>query len=128
MTRVLIVDDDDFILDIYARKFSREGVEVVSVHSGQEAIELLRKGEKYDGVLFDLLMPAYTGLDFLRDVRAEKLSPETAFLVLSNQGHQEDIDSAKSFGVDGYIVKASTVPSEVFSEAMDIIKKKQSNS
>src|SRR5690606_1295816 len=71
MTRVLIIDDDDFILDIYAKKFSTEGWEVVSVYSGKEGIELLRKGERFDGILFDLLMPGYTGLEMLRDVRAE---------------------------------------------------------
>jgi CheY-like chemotaxis protein len=125
MTRVLIVDDDDFILDIYAKKFSTEGADVTSVHSAGEALDLLRKGEKYDGVLFDILMPSLTGLQMLEAIRKENLSPESAYIVLSNQGHQGDIDRANELKVDGYIVKASGVPSEVYSDVMRIIEKKK---
>jgi CheY-like chemotaxis protein len=126
MTRVLIVDDDDFILDIYVKKFSTQGCEVVAVHSGQEALEMLRKGEMFDAVMFDILMPAYTGLEMLADIKKERLCSSAAYVVLSNQGHQKDVDDANQIGVDGYIVKASTVPSEVFAQVIEIIEKKKS--
>ncbi len=61
-------------------------------------------------------MPIMDGLEFLEKMRGENLAKDSVILILSNQGQSSDIDKAKKLGIDGYIVKATTIPSEVVAE------------
>ncbi len=65
------------------------------------------------------------GLDFVTVVRKENLAPDTIIIMLTNQGASDDIARAKKINVDGYIVKATTIPSEVLTEVERIITSKK---
>ena len=69
-------------------------------------------------------MPTMDGLEFIKKLRDEHLSPDSAILVLTNTSQSADIERAKSLGVDGYIVKATATPSEVVAEVKAILAKK----
>lgn len=125
--KILIVDDDEFLLDIYSKKFTESGMEVTAVRGGKEALNKIQEDDTYDAVLLDVLMPTFSGLDLLQALRTEGLARDTALIVLSNQGQQSDIDKADEFDVAGYIIKASTVPTEVFKEVVDIIRSFKEN-
>ena len=58
-------------------------------------------------------MPGMDGVELLQAIREAKLIPDTVVIILSNQGQQSDIDRAKVFGIQGYIVKATTIPSAI---------------
>ena len=60
----------------------------------------------------------------LEVIRKENIAPTTKFVVLSNQGQDTDLDKAKELKTAGYIIKASAIPSEVFTETISIIEKK----
>jgi CheY-like chemotaxis protein len=122
--RVYLVDDDRFLLDLYAVKFKNAGHEVSVFGSGEELLTALRKSgaKSPDGILLDLIMPGVGGFEALEAIRKEKLAKASKIIILSNQGQDSDIEKAKSFGVDGYIIKASAIPSEVFSETLRIIE------
>jgi CheY-like chemotaxis protein len=122
--RIYLVDDDRFLLDMYAVKFKNAGHEVRAFQDGQEMLEALRKDPAPDALLLDIVMPAMTGFDLLAAIRREKLAPSTKCIVLSNQGQDSDIEKAKELGAAGYIIKASAIPSEVFAETISIIEKK----
>ncbi len=124
MTKILIVDDDSFLLDMYAMKFTQAGFTVDTAASGEDALKKMRDGHTFDVVLLDMVMPQMTGLDLLRAIKGEKLSGSPACIVLSNQGEKADIDGAEALGVDGYIVKANMIPSEVVSTVKDIVAHK----
>jgi CheY-like chemotaxis protein len=125
--KVLLVDDDKFLLDMYTVKFKAANFEITPAFSGEDALEKLKAGFSPDLVLFDMIMPGMSGLELLEAIHREKLAPNAALVVLSNQGQKSDIDEAKKIGVDGYIVKANTIPSEVLDQVLDILKKKQGN-
>ena len=74
-------------------------------------------------VLLDIVMPSMTGFELLEKIRREKLAPTAKFIVLSNQGQDADLQKAKELGADGYIIKASAIPSEVYAETLKIIEK-----
>lgn len=116
---VLIVDDDQFLLDIYSVKFKEGGLAVSVADSGESALEKLEEND-FDIILLDVVMPSMDGLEILKRIKQENLAPNATLIILSNQGQPEDIDKAKSLGIDGYIVKASTVPSEVLDEIKEI--------
>ena len=114
--KILIVDDDKFLLDMYSLKFSKGGYEVSVAFNGQEATDKIKDGYTPDVILCDIIMPVMDGIKFLKNLREEKLVPNATVVVLSNQGQNEDIELAKTFNIDGYIVKALTIPSEVLEQ------------
>ncbi len=113
MRTILIVDDDSFLLDMYAVKFSEAEYTVDTAKSVEEALVKLRGGAVYDAVVLDMVMPHLTGLDLLKVIKAESLGGTPIRIVLSNQGEKTDIEDATNAGADGYIVKANVIPSEV---------------
>ena len=122
--KILIVDDDKFLLDMYTTKFREQGFDVVSVGGGNEALEALRVGgDTFHAALLDLVMPAMDGFEILRRIREEKLVPSCRLIVLSNLGEPSDVEKAKQYKIDGYIIKASSTPSEVVEKVREIIGK-----
>ncbi|MEI8337725.1 MAG: response regulator [bacterium] len=122
---VVLVDDDKFLLNMYSMKFSKEGVGITAFQSSEDALEQFRKGVLHpDVILLDVVMPGMDGLGLLKLLRDEKLINDSAVILLSNQGAQSDIDKAKVFKIDGYIVKATTIPSEVLREVSRIVEEK----
>jgi CheY-like chemotaxis protein len=65
-------------------------------------------------------------LKVLRTIREENLcGEETSIIILSNQGQEKDIEEARAYGIDGYLIKANTLPSEVLEEVVSMIEAKQ---
>ena len=122
--KVLIVDDDQFLLNMYSIKFKKFGFDVDTASGGQEVLNKLRDGAKPDVMLLDVVMPSMDGLELLEHIRDEKFVPNAAVIILSNQNQPSDIERAKELGIASYIVKASSIPSEVVAEVMKVISKK----
>ena len=122
--RLYLVDDDRFLLDMYAVKFKAAGHEVTAFSGGEDLLKALRESPAPDALLVDIVMPGMTGFEILEVIKRESLAPTMKVIVLSNQGQESDIASAKELGADGYIIKASAIPSEVFAETMKIIEAK----
>ena len=119
-TSVILIDDDMFLLDMYAIKFKECGIAVDAITDPNLALGKLRAGATPDVVVVDIIMPGMGGFDFLETVRKEKLAPNAKYVVLSNQGQQDDLDRAKKYDVAGYIIKASAIPSEVCQKVLAI--------
>ncbi|MDP1690203.1 MAG: response regulator [bacterium] len=121
---VFLVDDDRFLLDLYAVKFRSAGHEVGVFGSGEELLTALRKAEAKapDAILLDLIMPGIGGFGALEAIRKEHLAQGSKIVILSNQGQDSDIEKAKQLAADGYIIKASAIPSEVFAETIRTIE------
>ena len=111
--RVLLVDDDNFLLDMYSVKFTGAGFTVRACLSVQAALTTLRGGFQPDAIVFDLTMPEYDGFSFLETLRSEGLAPNAIKIALTNQGSDEEKIKTEALGAHRYIVKASMIPSEV---------------
>lgn len=121
---IIIVDDDKFLLDMYAVKFSQNGFKVETFQNGELVLEKLRNGTDAVAILLDIIMPGMTGIELLELMGKEDLKKGMSVIVLSNQGEDSDVQKAKDLGADGYIIKASTIPSEVLEQTITIIDKK----
>ncbi len=120
--KILLVDDDKFLLNMYAMKFQKEGLEIFTATDGAVALQRLQEGLSPDVILLDIILPTMDGLKFLEELRKKKLVPNAAVILLTNQSESTDIEEAKKLGIDGYIVKATTIPSEVLNEVMKVLK------
>jgi CheY-like chemotaxis protein len=123
--RILIIDDDSFLLDMYALKFTQSGFVVSTCPGTLQALELLHTAvDMPDIILVDIVMPTMDGFEFLAKLNEEGIATEAMKIVLSNLGQQEDIDKGVALGASGYIVKASATPSEVVQKVTEMIGKR----
>jgi two-component system chemotaxis sensor kinase CheA len=101
LKKILILDDDHFLLGMYSLKFQNSGYEVESVTSAKDALDKLRSGSVYDVVVFDIVMPSIDGFQFMEMVNKENYLKNTCFVALTNQSQQTDIERGKKLGVSG---------------------------
>ena len=122
--KILIVDDDSFLLDMYALKFSQNNFEVYAAGGAAQAIEKLKSGIVPDVLMMDIIMPEMNGFEMLDKINKENLSPNSTKIFLSNKSQQEDIEEGEKLGASGYIVKANSTPTEVIEQVVKILEKK----
>lgn len=120
--KILLVDDDKFLLDMYLLKFKKSGLQIDTASNSLGALEKLREKDAYDIILLDIIMPGMDGLELLKTIRQEKLASKAVVIMLTNQA--DDFQKAKDLGAEGYIVKATTIPSEVVSQVLEIYNNK----
>lgn len=126
--QVLLVDDDKFIVDMYAIKFGEAGFQMTVAGNAAAALEKLAQGLKPDIYLIDIIMPGMDGFQLIREITDKNYRGDGAVIVLSNLGQKDDIERALALGVDGYIIKASATPSEVVARVKEIAKTRKSKS
>lgn len=120
--KILLVDDDAFLRDMYATKFSESGHEVESSDSATAALNKIEGGE-FDVVLLDMIMPGMGGVELMEAVKDQFPDKKMECIVLSNQGQEADIEDAKRAGALGYIVKAEMIPSDVVTKVEKLMSK-----
>ena len=124
MMKILIVDDDTFLSDMYSMKFAERGHSVTNALHAAEALKILEKDDSFDLVLTDMIMPGMTGVELLKKIKSIFQDTKMKFIILSNQGQDQDIEEATSAGAIGYIIKAHSVPSEVVGKVEYIMSHK----
>ena len=119
---ILIVDDDKFLSEMYATKFTERGFTVEATGDGPSALAKIDAGLKADICLVDIVMPEMDGFELIQRLKERKAEGRQFIIVLSNLGQKEDVEKGLALGADGYIVKASATPSEVVDKVLEIIK------
>lgn len=123
--KILLVDDDKFLVDMYSLKFRGAGYTVQACLRAKDALDALRGGYAANAIVFDILMPETEGFSFLEAVHAEKLAGGAVLIALTNQANDFEKKRAEELGCDRYIVKASMIPSEVVHAVEEEIQKKK---
>ena len=123
--KILLIDDDVFLRDMYATKFTECGHIVDAAENATTALSKLQQTQDFDVILLDMIMPGLTGTELIGEIKARYPETKSKFIVLSNQGQQEDIDDAMAAGADGYIIKAESIPSDVIKKIESLFNKKK---
>jgi len=118
--KILIIDDDTFILNMYVAKFVKDGHHVETARSGVEAISKLKDGYEPEIALIDIVLPDMNGLDLLHKLKEDKISPKTMYIMFTNQNSDEETNRAKSLEVAAYIIKANLIPSELVAKVLEV--------
>jgi DNA-binding response OmpR family regulator len=120
--KIMIIEDDSFVMDIYQTKLNQEGYEVLLAENGAEALKKLEK-EAPDLVLLDIVMPYIDGLQVLKKIKADKKLKDIPVILLTNLSQKEDINEGLGLGADDYLIKSHFTPSEVLEKIKKYIKK-----
>jgi DNA-binding response OmpR family regulator len=115
MSKIIIVEDDPMISEIYQKKFSDSGFEVLTADSGDKVLELA-KTENVDAILTDLIMPKMDGFEVIKNLRGGNYDPEIKIIVFSNLSQREDREKSIKLGADGFITKSEYSPSDLVKE------------
>lgn len=102
--RILIIEDDKFLIKLYNDKLTRAGFDVSMAISGEEGLAKV-ENEKPDIVLLDVILPQKNGFDILSEL---KLNPDTKnipVIILTNLGQESDIKTGLELGAADYLVK-----------------------
>lgn len=117
--KILIVDDEKLLLDLYHDILVESGFEVVMTTNAKEGIELAKR-ETPDVILLDILMPEMNGFDVAKILKSEDTTKNIPIYLLTNLPEESSSEKAKELGVSGYMMKAMTEPSKLANEMRNI--------
>ncbi len=110
--KILLIEDDKFIFDLYKRVLTQAGYEVMVAQDGEEGIKMAQN-QKFDLILLDIMLPKKNGVEVLRDLKGNDLTKNIPVMVLSNLGQEDIIKDCLSLGAVGYLLKVEHLPQEV---------------
>ena len=119
--KVLIVDDDPFMVEMYALKLKEAGFDVDSAADGKSGLKKIQAGG-LDVVLLDIVLPIMDGFEVLAAL-ARLGTPHPPILLLTNLGQKEDVERGLSLGEAGYAIKAQFTPSEIVEKVNALMEK-----
>lgn len=111
--RIMLVEDDVFISDIYEVKLRSAGYDIILANNGRDAMQKLEAGELPQLILLDIVMPYMDGFDVLNSLAKKEEWKEIPVVLLTNLSQKEDIDRAMELGAKDYLIKSHFTPSEV---------------
>lgn len=114
-TRILIVEDDLFLRELYMDILSAEGYKVDSANDGKNALEKMKIGG-YNLVLMDIIMPVMDGITTMKEMK--NITPQTpnkCVVFLTNLDKSEEIKTALQLG-NGYMIKSQITPGSLIEE------------
>lgn len=120
--KILLVEDDPFLLSMYTTKFELENFKVIASEDGAKGLKLARK-EKPDIILLDILLPKMDGFAVLEALKSDKSLKRIPVILLTNLSQKDEVEKGLNLGADDYLIKAHFMPSEVVEKIKKIINK-----
>lgn len=120
MSKILIIEDEKCLLDMYRLKFEHCGYQVATAANGAEGLKTAKK-EKPDLILLDLLMPVMNGYEFLEKFSQDKFLKKTKVYIWSNLGQESEIEKGLKAGADGYFIKTKMTPGQLADKVMEVL-------
>jgi CheY-like chemotaxis protein len=120
MKKILLVEDDPFLIDLYTTKLEQEGFSVEVSNDGEDCFRRIKENIP-DLVLLDIVLPNVDGWEILQKIRNDEKFKDLKIVILSNLNQKEEIEKGLKFNVEKYLVKAHYTPTEVVEEVKKII-------
>jgi len=120
--KILLIEDDTFMRDLFARGLDEAGFTVDSAPDAESGLEMLAKNVP-ELVLLDLLLPGKSGFNFLEEIKQNKEYQNIPVIVVSNLGSKGDIDNAMDLGAADFLVKANSTIDEIVLKSEKFIEK-----
>lgn len=121
MSKVVVIDDEPFILMIVEDKLKRAGLDVITLRESVKAIETIKR-ERPDLVILDWMMPELSGIEICKRIKADPELSQTPVFMLTAKGQEEDEQLGLKSGVDRYITKPFS-PRVLLEQVLEVLKK-----
>lgn len=121
MAKILIVEDDNFLLKMYRKRFQLEGFQVEVAQDGEEGLSKI-KSFSPDLVLMDVMLPKMNGLEAISRAKADPQISKIPILVLTNLSTTDDAGTAVQKGATGVLIKSDVTPSQVLAKVKEILR------
>ena len=115
MPKILLVEDEKGLAEMYQDKFTEAGFEMILAFTAKQGIEKAKK-EKPDIILLDILLPTENGISFLGKMRKEPEIADIPVIALSNYDQPKTKAEAFGFGVKAYLIKTGFTPTTLLKE------------
>ncbi len=119
--KILLVEDDPFLLDMYSTKFKEVGFNIVVAQDGEMGL-VKAKEELPDLILLDIVLPKKDGFEVLKQLKSDNQTAKIPVILLTNLGLDSDIKRGLELGAQSYIIKAHFTPTEVVAKVKEILK------
>jgi len=120
--RILVVDDEQDILELIRYNLSREGYQIETVTTGEEAIKIARDRHP-DLIILDLMLPGIDGLDVCRLLKGETRTAHIPIIMLTAKGEESDVVAGLELGADDYMTKPFS-PKVLIARVRNILRRK----
>lgn len=121
--RILVVDDEDDILELAEYNLSKEGYEVVSARSGEEALKKI-ESDQPDMILLDLMLPGVDGYEVTRQIKRNPETAEIPIIMITAKGEESDIVTGLELGAEDYVTKPFS-PKVLIARVRAVLRRKQ---
>ena len=122
MGRILVVEDDTFLVDLLAKNLTSSGFKCLYAMNTNLAKSLL-ENNKVDLILMDIVMPGGSGLTLLKELKVDDRFKSIPVVMISNLGQSEEIDQGMKAGAVEYLVKSNVIPAEIVAKIQKILSK-----
>ncbi|KKQ60326.1 MAG: Two component transcriptional regulator, winged helix family [Parcubacteria group bacterium GW2011_GWE2_38_18] len=119
--KILIIEDDSFLLSMYATKFELENFEVITAEDGEKGLKVAAK-EMPQIILLDILLPKMNGFEVLKTLKETPETKEIKVILLTNLSQRGEVEQGLTMGAVDYLIKAHFMPSEVVEKVKKILK------
>ncbi len=123
-TKILLIEDDPFLLGMYSQRFESDGFEVCMASDGPKGFEIAKQCQP-DLILLDILIPKMNGFDILKKIKQEELTKDIPVIILTNLSQKEEIEQGLAMGAEEYLIKAHYVPSEIVEKVKEVLAKQK---
>src|SRR3989339_849253 len=124
--KVLIVEDDNFVAEVYSTKLLEMGHEVRIAQNGEDGLKMVAE-ERPDLILLDIIMPVMGGIEMLEEIKKKNEWKQIPVILLTNVGEKESVQKERSLGVQDYLIKSHFTPAEVIEKIEAILGTRQHN-
>ena len=122
MKKILIIEDDPFLSEMYAAKFIENGFEVEVSSDGKSGLAKI-EDFRPDLVLLDIVLPKMDGFEMLKKVKEKEELKEIPIVLLTNLGQKNEVEKGIALGAKEYIIKAHFTPTAVVAKVNEILNK-----
>lgn len=120
--KILLVEDDLMIVEMYKNRLEEEGFEVLTTDKGSKVLEIASK-EKPDIILLDVILPEIDGFSVLEMLKNDSQTKNIPVMMLTNLGQEGDQNKGMNLGATQYFIKSQHTPSDVLVEIRKILFK-----
>ncbi len=117
---ILLVEDDEFLSELYATKLSLEGFAVLSAADGKKGLKLALE-KRPDAILLDIILPKMDGFEVLKAIQADPVGKTIPVILLTNLSQKDEVKRGLALGAVDYLIKAHFMPSEVVKKIKSFI-------